>query len=153
MDNKWAAQRLRDMAKNYDDDQSGLSESTAESMRRGAEAIEAGEWCIAFDELPVRDGWYLAAVNGHHGDTWYFNSICVVEFESAKNKWYLNGVETDKVTHWRELPDPPEVPDAEELCRRLREFVRYVDTMVISDTNKARIKKLAADLELYIRNE
>lgn len=61
------------------------------------------EWTSVEERLPNKEGEYLCFVKGH--------GIRIRKFadwiRNSRMRWWSNGAETKKVTHWMPLPEPP----------------------------------------------
>lgn len=89
---------------NYD----GLDEVN-EACRMGMEALERTRWIPCSERIPktCKDTSYLAYIPG-------FGAVDIADYHPDVDDWTFMGMPIT-VTHWRELPGPPEEENDETI--------------------------------------
>ena len=77
--------------------------------------VTVQEWISVEDRLPDKDGCYIVTACDEGcscGDgIWYDTVVIEAEYYKGEWSWNENGTEydiTDFVTHWMQMPEPPE---------------------------------------------
>jgi hypothetical protein len=80
-------------------------------MRRSG-SISSNKWISVDERLPEENGRYLACVNISHFAFENLTTIAIMAY--GKNHGFYLYNETEKVTHWMPLPEPPKMKGGAE---------------------------------------
>lgn len=68
---------------------------------------QSTNWISVKDRLPEEEAYYLCMVKGHGVRIRRFSEWA----KDTRKRFWSNGSETKKVTHWMPLPEPPEITE------------------------------------------